>query len=272
MFVWRKRASAPWLAANEMALDKIAGERLTIVSKPAQKNTIAEIASSNRDELEKICKGFGGVIEKLPRDWLQKFLRRQKSKPLKIGSQLIIVSSGKSNSGTLVIPATAAFGTGEHPTTVMSLCLLERLTRIWGAQTVNRPVLGARRNLPGNSVSSASCRGSQAGRLRFPEREVTLLDLGTGTGILALAAKRFGAGKVIAIDNDPIAIATAKENARRNKIERVDFTLADVRQWRFPVRIDIVTANLFGELLIQILPKLKSAQWLILSGVLRQQE
>ena len=87
-----------------------------------------------------------------------------------------------------------------------------------------------------------------------------------------MAAARFGAKRIIAIDHDPTAIATAKENARLNKIEQVDFRVADVRQWKFPARIDIITANLFSELLIEILPKLKGAEWLILSGVLREQE
>ena len=108
--------------------------------------------------------------------------------------------------------------------------------------------------------------------MRCPDKEFSLLDLGTGSGILALAAARFGAKRIIAVDNDPIAIATAKENARRNKIEHVDFRVADVRGWKFPARIDIITANLFSELLIEILPKLKRAEWLILSGVIREQE
>jgi len=100
----------------------------------------------------------------------------------------------------------------------------------------------------------------------------SLVDLGTGSGILALAAKCFGAKRVVAIDTDPTAIATAKENARLNKIDNLDFQLADVRRWNSPRKIDIVTANLFSELLIEILPKLKRSRRLILSGVLRGQE
>jgi ribosomal protein L11 methyltransferase len=135
----------------------------------------------------------------------------------------------------LVIPAGTAFGTGEHATTAMSLRLLERCTRGRGAQWA-------------------------------------LLDLGTGSGILALAAARFGVKHVIAIDHDPVAIATAKENARRHKIDNVDFRVADVRRWKFSPRTEIITANLFSELLIEILPKLKRARWLILSGILHEQE
>jgi Ribosomal protein L11 methyltransferase (PrmA) len=64
----------------------------------------------------------------------------------------------------------------------------------------------------------------------------------------------------------------AGANARLNRIENVDFQLADVRSWNSARRIDITTANLFSELLIQILPKLKRSSCLILSGVLRTQE
>jgi len=251
MFVWRKRAGTSWLASNEVALHEIAGRRLAIVSKPGHRNMIAEVASPNCSELEKIRRRFGGVIEKLPRNWLRKFLRRQKPKPLKIGKRLVIVSSTASRrmKRTLVIPAGAAFGTGEHMTTAMSLRMLESLTR------------------------KSLVRGAQCGtRGRVPDKAFSLLDLGTGSGILALAAARFGAKRIIAIDHDPIAIATAKENARRNKIERVDFRVADIRKCKFPARIDIITANLFSELLIEILPKLKCAEWLILSGVLREQQ
>ena len=251
MFVWRKRASAVWLAANEAALREIGGQRLAIISRPERKTAIAEIAGSSQRELEKIRSCFGGTIEKLPRDWLKEFSQSQKSEPIKIGNRLTIYQSvtsknrSRNKNRSLVIPAGAAFGTGEHAATAMSLRLLERCTRFWGAQ---------------------------AGSLRPPEKEWTLLDLGTGTGILALAAARFGVKRVIAIDDDPVAIATARENARRNKLDDIDFRVANVRRWRFPPRVEIITANLFSELLIEMVPELKRARWLILSGILRDQE
>jgi ribosomal protein L11 methyltransferase len=247
MFVWRKRASAVWLAANEAALREISGRRLAISSRPDRTTAVAEIAGSSRRDLEKIRSRFGGTIEKLPRDWLKEFSRAQKSTPIKIGKRLIIYRSvtSKNKNTSLLIPVGRAFGTGEHATTAMSLRLLERCTRFWGAQ---------------------------AGSLRSAEPERTLLDLGTGSGILALAAARFGARRVIAIDHDPVAIATARANARRNKLDNIDFRVGDVRWWQFPPRIEIITANLFSELLIEIVPKLKRAQWLIFSGILCEQE
>jgi ribosomal protein L11 methyltransferase len=275
MFVWRKRASAVWLAANEAALREIGGQRLAITSRPDCKTAIAEIAGSSRRDLEKIRSRFGGTIEKLPRDWLKEFSQSQKSEPIKIGNRLTIyrsvTSKNRSRNKSLLIPSGRAFGTGEHPTTAMSLRLLERCTRFWGAQAASLHSSAAcRRRL--FKEGSAGSRTQQGGSLRSPEPKRTLLDLGTGTGILALAAKRLGAARVIAIDHDPVAIATARENARRNKLNNVDFRVADVRRWPFPPRIEIITANLFSELLIEILPKLKRAQRLILSGILRDQE
>ena len=277
MFVWRKRASAVWLAANEAPLCEIGGRRLAIISRPDRKSAIAEIAGSSRRNLEKIRFRFGGTIEKLPRDWLKEFSRSQKSERIKIGNRLTIYRSvtsknrSRNKNRSLLIPAGAAFGTGEHATTAMSLRLLERCTRPWGAQAASLHSSAAcRRTL--FKEGSAGSRTQQAGSLRSPEPERTLLDLGTGTGILALAAARFGAKRVIAIDHDPVAIATARENARRNKLDNIDFRVADVRRWLFSPRIEIITANLFSELLIEILPKLKRAQRLIFSGILRDQE
>ncbi len=68
------------------------------------------------------------------------------------------------------------------------------------------------------------------------------------------------------------AIRVAKENARRNKIDNVRFKVADVCKLKLPRKIDIVVANLFSELLIEVLPKIQSPRWVILSGILREQE
>jgi len=62
--------------------------------------------------------------------------------------------------------------------------------------------------------------------------------------------------RVIGIGDDAIAISTARENARLNKIRRVQFRLADIRQIKPPHGTGVVTANLFSELLIEVLPKL----------------
>jgi ribosomal protein L11 methyltransferase len=84
------------------------------------------------------------------------------------------------------------------------------------------------------------------------------VDLGIGTGIIALAAKRFGADKVLGIDIDPEAISIAESNARLNQIHGVTYRLNDVRKWKSAHETDVIIANLYSELLIQILPKLNA--------------
>ncbi len=236
MYLWRRPASQKWWSDNEERLRAGAGDRLAIIEEAGRKRLQLEIASPSRAELQSLVREFGGRISKLPHDWLKRFSRKQQTEPIRIGKRLVIVRSRKDRQSTnqLIIPAGVAFGTGEHATTAMSLRLLEKLTRKW----------------PGWSI----------------------VDLGTGSGILALGAARFGATRVIGIDNDPIAVATAKANAQQNQIDGIQFRIGDVRRWKSSRQIDIVTANLFSELLIKILPKLKAARWMILSGILRKQE
>jgi ribosomal protein L11 methyltransferase len=214
-----------------------------IVSRPACKRLELEIVCRSRSDSSALLKEFGGRIEALPRNWLERFARAD-SKAIKIGKRLVVSNVGGTSVSRrsrhkdrshITIPASLAFGTGEHATTAMSLRFLEQLTRCWN---------------PGWS----------------------LFDLGTGSGILALAAKRFGAGRVMSIDNDPAAISVAKSNARLNKIRGATFQLGDVHKWNPAQKTDVITANLYCDLLIEILPKLSGGSWLILSGILRSQQ
>jgi len=243
VYLWRKRAEMHWVKAHEDALQAKASGQLVIVRRPERKRLELEIVCRSRSASSALLKEFGGRIEALPRNWLERFARND-SKAIKIGKRLVISSVG----GTLVsrvsrhkacshiiIPASLAFGTGEHATTAMSLRFLEQLTCCWK---------------PGWSLA----------------------DLGTGSGILALAAKCFGAGQVVGIDNDPVAISVAKSNVRLNKIRGASFQLGDVHKWNPAQQTDVITANLYSDLLIEIVPKLRGGGWLILSGILRSQQ
>ena len=64
----------------------------------------------------------------------------------------------------------------------------------------------------------------------------------------------------------------AKSNARLNKIRGATFQLGDVHRWNRAQRTDVITANLYSGLLIEMLPKLSGSGWLILSGILRSQK
>ena len=281
MHLWRKSATPHWLDSNEAILQAKANGRLAVIERPGRKRVELEVCCEAAKQARRLRREFGGQVKAVWHDWLERFAREQKGKPLKIGKRLTISRSRQEReansfpyrSHTLVIPAGAAFGTGDHVTTAMSLRLLEEVSRGWGAHAPRVILSAPRRKV--FLVTKSVARGAQRStrwRVRSPEAGWSVVDLGTGSGILALAAKRFGAKRAIGIDNDPRAIATARENARGNKIDTVSFRVADVRKWRPPRRIDIVTANLFSELLIEILPKLKNTGCLILSGILRGQE
>jgi ribosomal protein L11 methyltransferase len=242
MFVWQKRASSIWLAANERALAEAAGPKLAIIASLLRKTVMAEVADVTLRNLKQLQRRFGGKIALLPRDWLKQFEEQGLRRPIRLGRRLKIVDAPaypRSLDQTLVIPAAAAFGTGDHATTAMSLRLLEQVSRSWKAGW-------------------------------------SMLDLGTGSGILVLAAKMFGAKHALGIDVDATAVSTAKENARMNNISGIEFRLGDARRLKATRQFEAVAANLFSELLIEILPRiarsLKRTGFAVLSGILRNQE
>jgi ribosomal protein L11 methyltransferase len=99
-----------------------------------------------------------------------------------------------------------------------------------------------------------------------------VLDVGTGSGVLAIAAERLGAAEVLGIDNDPDAIQSATENLALNPdVCRVTFRVADLESADLP-KADVVTANLTAALLTRTAPllagTLRPGGALIVSGVL----
>jgi ribosomal protein L11 methyltransferase len=237
MYIWRKRATAEWLRKHSEDLEGRFAGALATIERPGKARTIVEISCATRSEAAQLQGEFGGTIERLTSDWLQQLAKRARTKPLRIGSRLLVDRTLGPN--TIVIPAEAAFGTGEHATTAMCLRMLERVTR------------------------------------KIPHGW-SMLDAGTGSGILAIAGSRLGATRIVAIDNDPLASATARRNALRNRVRNIEFRTGDVLKQRLRGKFDIITANLFSELLIAGLPRwlptLVEEGLLILSGVLRSQE
>jgi ribosomal protein L11 methyltransferase len=83
---------------------------------------------------------------------------------------------------------------------------------------------------------------------QFDLRGHTVIDIGTGSGVLAIAAARLGASRVVAVDDDPDAVAAARENVRLNGVA-IDPMVADFRNLVL-ARFDLVLANLTGGLLM----------------------
>jgi len=103
-------------------------------------------------------------------------------------------------------------------------------------------------------------------------RGQTVLDVGTGSGILAIAAQALGARRVTGIDFDPDAIQSARENLQLNpRISDVTFTVADLASTALEPA-DVVTANLTGGLLVRAAARLLAATvpggTLVLSGLM----
>ena len=96
----------------------------------------------------------------------------------------------------------------------------------------------------------------------------TVLDVGTGSGVLAIAAKRLGAAQVLGIDDDADAITAARDSLALNPGVDITLGVVDLRQSHLRAA-DVVTANLTGGLLIAAAPVLKHlGRRLILSGFL----
>lgn len=135
----------------------------------------------------------------------------------------------------VVIQPSMGFGTGHHATTRLCLAALQRA------------------NVRGRSV----------------------IDVGTGSGVLAIAASLLGASPVIGLDDDRDAIQSAQENLGLNPEAHVDLRTGDLRAMVLGVA-DVVVANLTGTLLIQAAPQLQTLiaphGRLIVSGLLDHEE
>jgi ribosomal protein L11 methyltransferase len=145
------------------------------------------------------------------------------------------VGASSTNATTIIIQPSMGFGTGHHATTRLCLAHLQQL------------------------------------RLR----NQTVIDIGTGSGVLALAASRLGATHVLAIDDDPDAIQSARENIDLNPGVEITLGTVDLRKAMLRA-FDVSLANLTGGLLISaatsILGLTAPAGRLILSGFMEAEE
>jgi ribosomal protein L11 methyltransferase len=177
-------------------------------------------------------------------DWAESWKRH--FKPIEIGSALLIKPSwsrrpAKKGQAVIVLDPGLSFGTGQHPTT--AFCL---------RQLVANSSLITRRSSP------------------------SFLDIGTGSGILAIAAAKLGCAPVDAFDFDPEAVRIARENARKNRVSRqAHITRGDVTRLGMRSRklYDLICANLISTLLLserrRILSRLKKDGVLVVAGILK---
>lgn len=242
---WTRLSSQKWEDAWAERLRFLAPEQLAFITWPDSRALKIE-AYCDEKTARRLVRNFGGRATKIaPHIWTGNPARPRA--PLAIRGRLKVYSeeaswkewtaAGRQPAGIL-IPAGMAFGTGEHATTATCLRLLADLA----------PLL-----TPGYRA----------------------LDLGTGSGILAIAAEVLGAGAVEAMDYDPAAVRIARQNARKNRCRQVTVEAGDVLELRRSDRFHVVLANLFSEVLISATPRIarvtEPGGWLIFSGVLKKQ-
>jgi ribosomal protein L11 methyltransferase len=180
-------------------------------------------------------------VTQVPReDWAESWKRH--FKPMEIGHALLIRPSwskkhARPKQGVVILDPGLSFGTGQHATT--SFCLQELV------------------------------------RCRFFSTPQSFLDIGTGSGILAISAVKLGFCPVDAFDFDPESVRVARANARVNRVlPRLKIFRADVTRLprRAPKQYDLICANLISNLLIAekkpIISRLKRDGTLVLAGIL----
>lgn len=164
---------------------------------------------------------------------------RAHHRPIRIASDLFILppwEKAPAGSRSLIIEPGMAFGTGSHATTRLCLERLRELLDEMGGADV--------------------------------------LDVGTGSGVIALLAHLLGAGRICASENDPVALESARSNAGLNGVSRIEWLLEE-RPAKIDGSFDIVVANIvldtLEELAAQIAGKVRPGGRLLLSGVLADQ-
>ncbi len=233
--------------ANASALDDLVQSRLYLTqsagSSSVEVNGTMTISgyfdtADSRDDAKRQLADIDGIelhaTDRERVDWLDRY--QQSLEPLLIGEQFVVApDAALIPAGTkrlaLVIPQEQAFGTGSHETTSLCIEILETMD------------VGGKRGL----------------------------DVGTGSGILALAMCRLGAQQVIAFDNDVDAFAALRENRIRNDIDgaRMPVFIGGLDALRDGL-FDIITMNIIPEVIVALLDDVKRRVGgsLILSGIL----
>jgi len=172
------------------------------------------------------------------RVWLDQF------QPMRFGRRLWIVpwnhtlpvEAQATDAAVVRLDPGLAFGSGTHPTTALCLRWLDDL--------------------------------ATAGQLQGQ----TVLDMGCGSGILALAALKLGAGAALGIDNDPQAIIATGDNAQRNGLTLTTCLPGDAPAHQYPIVLANILASALDELADWLAARTAPGGQIALSGILHGQE
>jgi ribosomal protein L11 methyltransferase len=248
VFVWSKLSAARWEDAWE---ERFAGNPNFVMEylKGGRSLRLRLFCKDEREARAVVARFGGGYRKMASGEWRKPVAM---PRPVKVRDAFLV--TGESAAAKLrelaaehpgrdiiSIPPEMAFGTGDHATTATCLRLLVDVAR-------GRPA----------------------------DRRWTCADLGTGTGLLAIAAAKLGAGEVFACDFDPFAVRAAERNAKRNGTPEITVGEQDVLRWK-PRKsgYDVVVANLFSTVLIEAWPviakSLSPKGDLVVSGILAAQ-
>lgn len=249
MHVWSKLSGAQWEDAWEERFHGPLRTGLAITRLPGGRTIRVEVYCERRSDAARIQKEFGGQIRELKQqNWAAK--AAESLRPVMIRNALIVAHSTEvaekmrvahPERKVLCIPGEMAFGTGDHATTATCLRLL----------------------------------ADYAEAKRRAEQSWSLMDLGCGTGILAIAAALLGAKPVDGFDFDPAAVKVANKNSKANGSRGLKFTRDDVTTWKPARQYDVVAANIFYDVLTlsfdRIAAAAKPGGMVIVSGILHTQ-
>lgn len=250
MFLWSKLSAARWHDAWD---ERFAGNPNFVVEYlKGGKSLRVKLYCEKEKDARAVVARFGGTYRKMAGGEWKKPVAPPR--PVKVRDALLVTAEStpaglaklrKDHPGRdiISIPPEMAFGTGDHATTATCLRLL---------------------------LDAARARGKDDGG------RWTCADLGCGTGLLAIAAAKMGAGEIFACDFDPFAVRASARNAKRNGTPAIDVREQDVLKWKPRKRgYDLVLANLFSTVLIEAWPviakSLAPGGDLIVSGILADQ-
>lgn len=217
--------------------------------------------------------GAGRItIQKLPpENWANSWKRH--FPPLEIGAALLVKPSWnkrkpREGQALVILDPGLSFGTGQHPTTEFCLRELVRVQRRRCPAVARGSKKRLRKIQPAESI----------GRTTTGDRSCSFLDIGTGSGILAISAAKLGYAPVHAFDFDPQCVRVANANAATNRVaKQIRLTRADLTKLprRSAKQYDVVCANLISTLLIaerdRILGRVKPDGMLVVAGILKRE-